>query len=361
MTDMDSKLRDRLEDLAREVPPGPSMPPGLATRARRRVVVNVLSVAIVGVVVVVSAGAGIRALLRTEERGPFHRPRPTVPDSSDPEARTDRWGHDIAGWITYVGEDGFALVVDPDTSETKTLFPHESGTVPIAWSHDGSHLLLWRRGALIVQADTGEQVPLMTRASDVWGGSWSPDDTRVVFSEVGRPQNKPVSSIAITNVDGEGPSTSLKTEHDNGPALVFPAWSPNGKEIAFLFLDRRVGGVLMIMDADGSDARPLLGDNRRVGVAAPVWSPDGATLAFAGVQGSRGGIYTVNRDNGVLTRITDIEGAVSPAWSPDGTKIVFRVMPDDELFVMNRDGSGVRTLGVFVDRYSPILWYPEAD
>ena len=114
----------------------------------------------------------------------------------------------------------------------------------------------------------------------------------------------------------------------------------------------------MIMAANGSDARPLLTDNLRAGFSPPVWSPDGSTLAFAGVEGFRGGIYTVHRDNGVLTRITDIQGAVSPAWSPDGTKIVFRVMPENQLFVMNVDGSGVHALGVFADNSSPVLWRP---
>ena len=357
---METKLRERLEDLAREVPSGPSMPPGLATRARRRAIVNVLSILVVGVVVLVFAGAGIRALFRFEERGPFDRPHPTAPEPTDRDTRTDRWGHDIAGWITYVGkEDGRVHAIDPETSETKTLFPHEPGTVPIAWSHDGSHLLLWRRGSLIVKADTGEQVPLMTPASDVWGGSWSTDDTRVVFSEVGLPDSKPVSSIAVTNVDGQSLPRLLKTENDNRSSLVFPTWSPDGREIAFLLLDRTASGVLMIMDADGSDARPLLADNRRVGSSPPVWSPDGSTLAFAGVEGSRGGVYTVSRDEGVPTRVADIEGAECPAWSPDGTQIVFRV--SDQLFVMNHDGSGVRSLDVFVDESSPILWHPGAE
>jgi dipeptidyl aminopeptidase/acylaminoacyl peptidase len=352
---MDSTLRDRLADLARDVPVEHSLPPRLRTRARRRTLLSVCSLLIGCLLVTVTAVAGVRTLLRSEERDLLDHPRPT-----NPEPRTDPWTDDIAGWITYMDQDGSAHVVDPETSETRELFPGEPGAIPIAWSHDGSHLLLWQRDRLIVEADTREQVSLMTRATGVWGGSWSPDDTRVVFAEAGRPQNKPISSIVIADSDGNGARTLLQVEHGNQSSLLFPAWSPDGTEIAFLWSNGPLGGVLTIMDADGSDARPLLASGRRSGLSPPVWSPDGSMLAFAGVEGFYSGIYTVNRDGTGLTRVADIEGAVSPAWSPDGQRIAFRMVPDDQLFVMNRDGSAIRSLGVFAVAWqeSPILWRP---
>jgi Tol biopolymer transport system component len=93
-----------------------------------------------------------------------------------------------------------------------------------------------------------------------------------------------------------------------------------------------------VMDADGTDLRPLV-VNGAYNISAS-WSPDGTQIAFASSSedGSRS-IYVLEVDSGEVNLIRD--NGSSPDWSPDGTQIAF--IRDDDLYVMRADGQ-------FVDR-----------
>jgi Tol biopolymer transport system component len=345
MSDMDTKLRERLQDLSADVPPAPWMPPEVRVRARRRVALNVSSLAVGGLLVLALAGLGVRSLLRTE-RETFGDTTPT------PSVGRGPWA-EFAGWITYTDpDDDLIWAVDPDTLKTKRVVP-AVGLGAVAWSHDGTRVLDWVNPSLYVEDSTGRRVQL-SRGS-FGSASWSPADDRVVFVEAFPDGNKRSSSIDVVDADGSGTPRVLRMESDRSTGFLHPEWSPDGTEIAFLVLDeRQLGAELWIMSADGSGARRLV--TKRVGSWPAVWSPDSTTLAFSGVEGPAGGIFTVARDGTGLTRIVDRPGASSPAWSPDGLRLAFRVMPDDQLYVVDRDGTDLRPLGVFASKDSTVLW-----
>jgi TolB protein len=141
------------------------------------------------------------------------------------------------------------------------------------------------------------------------------------------------------------------------------AGTPRSK-IAFL---RDVNGArgeasyeLYVMNADGSGKRRLARSLGNGGLrAAPAWSPDGRKLVFAiqargsaGLCDRAGGcndeIFVINADGSGLRRLT--RNAVPDghaAWSPDGRKIAFLSWRDGtgaDVFLMNADGSDQRNL-----------------
>jgi Tol biopolymer transport system component len=118
----------------------------------------------------------------------------------------------------------------------------------------------------------------------------------------------------------------------------FPAWSPDGSQIAFES-DRDGNLEIYVMDADGSNARRLTFDgihNSIYGRGIIAWSPDGSQIAFASGEG----IYVMAADGSNMRHLTD-EGW-DPAWSPDGSQIVFNW--DRDIYIINADGSSQQNL-----------------
>lgn len=126
----------------------------------------------------------------------------------------------------------------------------------------------------------------------------------------------------------------------NGTYAINPAWSFDGSTLAY----QANGYVLYLMNADGTNNRPLL-------TSAPpsnsqhyaAWSRDGSKIAFT-MDVGWAALYLANSDGTGLTTLLSVPGRdVSKAsWTPDG-RIVYgdRTDPgnDAEIAIMNADGS----------------------
>ena len=131
---------------------------------------------------------------------------------------------------------------------------------------------------------------------------------------------------------------------DNDARDSFPAWSPDGRRIAF-DSDRDGNSEIYVMNADGSGVTRLT-DNDAID-SFPTWSPDGRRIAFSSTRDGSFEVYVMNADGSGVTRLTDNDARDwSPAWSPDGRHIAFESTRDgnSEIYVMNADGSGVTRL-----------------
>ncbi len=79
---------------------------------------------------------------------------------------------------------------------------------------------------------------------------------------------------------------------------------------------------LYVVPTDGSSAPKQL--TTRENASQPAWSPDGKKLAFVRVTDGKSQVFLLSFDGGEPVQLTKFKyGAGSPKWSPDGKKILF--------------------------------------
>jgi hypothetical protein len=96
--------------------------------------------------------------------------------------------------------------------------------------------------------------------------------------------------------------------------------------------------------------------------SSPSWSPDGTHIAFVSDRDGNDEIYVMNADGSGQTNLThNVARDYSPAWSPDGAHIAFVSYRDgnDEIYVMNADGSDVNRLTATTTNADYPAWSPD--
>jgi Tol biopolymer transport system component len=168
--------------------------------------------------------------------------------------------------------------------------------------------------------------------------SVSPDGTKIAFQRIDDPNP---NAVYVMNSDGTGlHRVGVK---DAG----HPVWAPDSGRLAY---STPVGDDLHVVGADGTNDRVVASDLARFGY---TWSPDGSRIAY----GAETGLQVVLVADGSLSRLAAIPEAWRPAWSPDGTRIAF--LDDSDLYVVNNDGSGLRTFaGMGYEPETP-SWSPD--
>jgi Tol biopolymer transport system component/pimeloyl-ACP methyl ester carboxylesterase len=150
-------------------------------------------------------------------------------------------------------------------------------------------------------------------------------------------------------------------------ATSLPPLSGSGGGVIAFQSDRDRQDEIYVMNADGSDQRLLI-SNQRALDSMPAWSPDGTQIAFASRERGKDFeicivIITENfQVTGEIFCLTDNDFEdLHPTWSPDGTQIAFFSKRDNdtEIYVINLDGTGERALTENdVDDKDP-AWSPE--
>ncbi|MCE5208481.1 MAG: S9 family peptidase [Chloroflexi bacterium] len=182
----------------------------------------------------------------------------------------------------------------------------------------------------------------------VYGVSWVETDTMDEYTNL----------WLVDIASGQSRQLTYGKWHEGGAA-----WSPDGKQIAFLSNRIDSKPQIFLIAPDGGEARQLTKLEQGVG-SGPVWSPDGKQIAFtaAGLPQEKPDpkkpyrvtrnvyrfdgagyldpivqdIFIIDMVNDVTKRLTnDRFSNHSPNWSPDGRQILFTAMMNPDSFALS--------------------------
>lgn len=128
---------------------------------------------------------------------------------------------------------------------------------------------------------------------------------------------KDIYRLQLSDADG----FREKTITQSTEPLLSPAWSPDGKEVAYVSFQNGRSGIY-VQNINTGKQRQL---TRFSGInGAPDWSPDGKYMAMTLSKDGNPEIYIMDLATGKLKRMTSHYAIdTEPRWSPDGKSIVF--------------------------------------
>ena len=124
-------------------------------------------------------------------------------------------------------------------------------------------------------------------------------------------------ALMIADSDGFNPQNVVRSREP----LLSPAWSPDGRRIAYVSFER--GNSTIYIQEIGTGAREAVASFRGIN-GAPSFSPDGRRLALTLSKSGNPEVYVMDLGSKALTQVTRHYGIdTEPVWTPDGNSLLF--------------------------------------
>jgi Tol biopolymer transport system component len=266
----------------------------------------------------------------------------------------------LSNVIIFTSEEfgfGEVMVMRPDGSRRERLTTDQSTYAAPVVSPDGQSIAVasfrggsWNGIYLLDRFGKG-RTTLVSHSTFDGSPVWSPDGTKIAFrSNLSGPYGD-YGRIFIVNRDGTG-LRQLTPEVAAGEGYQYddgPSWSRDGTRLVFTR-----NGMLSLINADGTGliSTGVLG-------TYPAWSPDGTQIAYGGVLGNgTDGIFVMDMSfsSRRLTAAGPQDG--TPRWSGDGHQLVFQRAggPTLQIYRIDVDGSGETKLSTVTQAESWPSW-----
>ena len=124
-------------------------------------------------------------------------------------------------------------------------------------------------------------------------------------------------SLMVADSDGYNPQVVVRSRE----ALLSPAWSPDGRKIAYVSFES--GNSTVYVQDLGTGSRQVVSNSKGIN-SAPSFSPDGTRLALSLSKGGNPDIYIMDLGSRQTTQVTrHFAIDTEPRWTQDGQVLYF--------------------------------------